>query len=90
MVTGASSGIGLAITKSLIEAGANVIAVVRNINSDKINDLNQIKEKHENAIKIIEINLESEEEIKIKTIKLIKDVDDIFGLNIMRDKFLMD
>lgn len=80
VVTGASSGIGLAITKSLIEAGANVIAVVRNINSDKINNLNQIKEKHENSIKIIEINLESEEEIKIKTIKLIKDVDDIFGL----------
>lgn len=80
MVTGASSGIGLAITKSLIEAGANVIAVVRNINSDKMNNLNQIKEKHGNALKIIEINLESEEEIKIKTIKLIKDVDDIFGL----------
>lgn len=80
VVTGASSGIGLAITKSLIEAGANVIAVVRNINSDKMNNLNQIKEKHGNALKIIEINLESEEEIKIKTIKLIKDVDDIFGL----------
>ena len=80
VVTGAISGIGLAITKSLIETGANVIAVVRNINSDKMKNLNQIKEKHENALKIIEINLESEEEIKIKTIKLIKDVDDIFGL----------
>ena len=80
VVTGASSGIGLAITKSLIETGANVIAVVRNINSDKMKNLNQIKEKHESALKIVEINLESEEEIKIKTIKLIKDVDDIFGL----------
>ena len=75
-----SSGIGLAITKSLIEAGANVIAVVRGINSDKINKLNRLKEKYGNALKIIEINLESEEEIKIKTIKLIKDVDNIFGL----------
>ena len=64
----------------MIETGANVIAVVRNINSDKMKNLNQIKEKHENALKIVEINLESEEEIKIKTIKLIKDVDDIFGL----------
>ena len=80
VVTGASSGIGLAITKSLIIAGANVIAVVRNINSDKMKNLYQVKEKNENALKIIEINLESEEEIKIKTIKLIKDFDDIFGL----------
>ena len=80
VVTGASSGIGLAVTKSLIQSGANVIAIVRNINSDKINKLNYVKEKDENALKIIDINLENEEEVKVKTNRLIKDFDDIFGL----------
>ena len=80
VVTGAGSGIGLAITKSLIQSGANVIAIVRNINSDKINKLNYVKEKDENALKIIDINLENEEEVKVKTNRLIKDFDDIFGL----------
>ena len=59
VVTGASSGIGLAVTKSLIQSGANVIAIVRNINSDKIKNLNYVKEIDENALKIIDINLEN-------------------------------
>ena len=80
LVTGANSGIGLAITRSLIELGAHVIAIVRNIESSNLKELNDIKSEAKNSLRIEAINLENDEEIKTNLIDLLKDYQEINGL----------
>ena len=80
LVTGANSGIGLAITRSLIELGAHVIAIVRSIESSNIKKLNDIKSEAKNSLRIEVIDLENDEEIKVNLTNLLKDYQEIHGL----------
>ena len=59
LVTGANRGIGLAITKALLENGANkVYAAVRNLNSAA-----DLKQEYGERIEVVKIDLEDHDTI---------------------------
>jgi len=64
VITGSNKGIGFEILKNFSENGANIFACTRNIDEDFISKTNTIKEKYNNTITPIEIDLSSE--IKVK------------------------
>jgi 3-oxoacyl-[acyl-carrier protein] reductase len=64
VITGSNKGIGFEILKNFSENGANIFACTRNIDDDFISKTNTIKEKYNNTITPIEIDLSSE--IKVK------------------------
>ena len=80
LVTGANRGIGFAIVKTLVSEGAYVLALVRDLKSSDLEELNTIKNKYSDNINIIDINLEDEEEVKVKLLKVLKEFDTIDGL----------
>ena len=80
LVTGANRGIGFAVIKTLISEGAYVLGLIRDLKSSNLTELNTIKNKHPNNIKIIDINIEDEEEIKLKLPNILKEFDCIDGL----------
>ena len=78
LVTGANKGIGLAIVKSLLESGAEVLALVR---SFKTSDLKALKELSDrNKLDIFSIDLDDEKSIKVELKKIIKKYENIYGL----------
>ena len=80
ILTGANSGIGLAILKSLLNSGSEVIALVRDKELSNLENLNNIKKNHNGRVKVFEINLEDGEAIKTKLLNIIKEHDNISGL----------
>lgn len=74
VVTGASSGIGATIAKSLAEEGANVILAARNI--DKLERVaKEIKLETKSRVEIAQVDVSDEEQVKLAVNKAI----DTFG-----------
>lgn len=67
VVTGATSGLGLSLTKCLLNEGANLITIGRNLS-----ELKELEKIHSKNINIIQCDLAVDDEIKdlIKNIKL--------------------
>ena len=65
VVTGASGDLGKKILQKFSEEGANIYALIRDINNDSFNDFTEkLSFKFKNKIKIIYLDLEKEETIK--------------------------
>ena len=65
VVTGASGDLGKKILQKFSEEGANIYALVRDINNNSFNDFTKkLSVKFKNKIKIIYLDLEKEETIK--------------------------
>lgn len=62
VVTGANRGIGLVITKTFLEQGAEVIACMRNLDLEVFK--REIPTAHQDQLRAVELNLENEVSIK--------------------------
>lgn len=60
IVTGASKGVGLVITKTLLEQGYGVFAINRSISAE----LEELKKQHEESLNILQYDLSNVEDIR--------------------------
>lgn len=94
ILTGANRGIGNAILCKLAENHANIWCLVRVANEDFIRQIKELMEKHQIWIKIVIVDLESEESIKdaVRCLNMEKEPIDVLinnaGMN-YRGAFLM-
>ena len=78
VVTGANRGIGLAITKLLLERGDTVFAGVRKVEAKSLKGL---KEKHGDRLRVIRLDVSSESSIKEFAEKLADETIDVLFNN---------
>ena len=64
VITGCNKGIGFEILKNFSENGANIFACARKIDEDFISNIKSIKEKYNNEIIPIELDLANEDKVK--------------------------
>ena len=64
VITGSNRGIGLSMLRIFSKNGSDVVACSRNLNEDFLNEIKKIKEKFNNNIIPIKLDLENEDSVK--------------------------
>lgn len=80
VITGANRGIGFSALKKIAENGGNVWACMRDVSQDRIAWIHEIEEKNHVWIKPVELELISEESIRMAAKKILSDKLQIDGI----------